>query len=195
MVFPSLYRCCALSCLALSVLALPAARADDAITPPKIDISRNNDQPVYPASARDKKEEGNTVLAIYVETSGRPSKINVETTSGFDDLDQTAVASANDWRYVPASSGRKELPGWMKATVHFQLSALPKTTMGENDVYALADIGDMIVCRFPPPALGSNITPGRVCRTKRDWDALADRSKRRSVPAANGEIASPFRPF
>jgi len=175
------YRCCALSSLALSLLILapPAARADDAITPPTIDISRNIRQPVYREGARDKKEEGNTVLAIYVETSGRPSKINVDTTSGFDDLDQTAVAGARQWRFVPASDGRNHVPGWMKATIHFQLSALPSVAISENDVYALADIEDMIVCRIPAPPVGSNIMPNRVCATKRVWDAAAEQNKRR----------------
>jgi len=195
MFIQSLSRFCALSGLALSLLVLapPAARADDAITPPKVDTTRNNHQPVYPVDARDKSEHGNTVLAIYVETSGRASKINVDTTSGFDDLDQTAIAAAQHWRFVPASSGRDDVPGWMKLTVHFQLTPLPNPAITENDVYALADIEDLIVCRTPAPATGSMMTPKAVCQTKRQWDALADQSKRQDNSLTRPNV-TPFPP-
>ena len=195
MVFSSLYRCCASLALSLLVLAPTAARADDVITSPKIDLSRSNDQPVYPDGARDKKEQGNTVLAISIEASGRDTKTIVETSSGFDDLDQAALATAKGWRFVAANNGHKDVPGILKVTVHFQLSALPKPAITENEVYALADIGDMIYCKRPAPPLGSNITPDRVCRTKREWDAIAAQAKHQSVPTTSGQILPGFRPF
>ena len=193
-VFQSLYRCVALSSLVLSILFLapPAARADDTVTPPKIDTSWFIRQPVYPQAAKDKNEQGNTILEVYVETSGKPSKVNVETTSGFDDLDQTAVASANHWRFVPASNGHDDVAGWVKLTVHFQLTPLPRPAITETEVYALADIGDLIVCRALAPPSGSNISPDPVCRTKREWDDLADRSKHNdaTVPRSRAQGSS-----
>lgn len=184
MIFQSLYRCCACASLALSLLVLApsAARADDVTTPPKIDLSRINDQPVYPEGARDRKEQGNTVLAIFIDERGRSSKTTVETSSGFDDLDKAAVAAVWYWRFVSATKDGKDVAAWIKVTVHFQLAPLPKNAVTESDVYALADIGDMIVCRTGDPVLGSQITPDRVCRTKREWDDLAERSKHRSIP-------------
>ncbi len=104
---------------------------------------------------------------------GKPSKVNVETTSGFDDLDQTAIADAKHWRFVPASDGHDDVAAWTKVTVHFQLAPPPSPQVTDSDVYALADIEDMMVCRRPPPPTGSVMAPKPVCQTKRQWDALA----------------------
>jgi protein TonB len=176
------------------VVAAPAARADDAPTPPKLDLSRTNDQPVYPEGAVARKEQGNTVLAIEINARGGLTKITVDTTSGFDDLDQAAVSAAREWRYEAASDGHKDVPGVLKLTVHFQLSPLPKTQISESEVYALADIGDMIVCRREAAAIGSNMAPPKVCRTKRDWDAIAEQSKHRTTPLMRGDVNPGHRP-
>ena len=193
MVLLSLYRCCALSSLALSLLVLapPAARADDAITPPKIDISRINDQPVYPEGAKDRNEQGNTVLSIYIDAKGRSSNTTVETTSGYADLDKAAVASVWNLHFVSASKDGKDVASTIKVTVHFQLTPLPKPAVTESEVYALADIGDKIVCKQPSPALGSHIMPARVCRTIKEWDAIAEQAKHHDSNFQRGIVAVP----
>ena len=168
--------------LAFLVLALPAARADDAITPPKIDLTRWNDQPVYPDGAVAKNEQGNTVLAVSIDTRSRVTKIEVDKSSGYDDLDQTAIAAAKQFRYDAATDGHKNIPGVMKLTIHIQLAPLPKPPITEADIYALKEIGDLIVCKTPPPALGSNITPKSVCRTKREWDAMTKQGRDQNIP-------------
>jgi TonB family protein len=193
MVYLPLYRCCALSSLALSLLVLapPAARADEAITPPKIDISRINDQPVYPDGARDKNERGNTVLSIYIDARGRSSNTTVETTSGYADLDKTAVASVWNLHFVPASQDGKDVAATIKVTVHFQLTPLPKPAVTESDVYALADAGDKIACRQPSPAVGSHIMPPRVCHTIKEWDAMAEQAKHHDSNYQHGVVQVP----
>ena len=176
----SLYRCCVLSSLALSLLVMapPAAHADDVIAQPKIDISRNNKQPVYPEGARDKKEQGDTVLAVYVETSGTPSKVNVETTSGFDDLDQAAVAAAQGWQFVPGTNNGTPVPAWTKVVIHFQASNALQHPNGDNEAYAATDDDNRIICKKDVAATGSHILPPPVCLTKREWDKATNTSKR-----------------
>jgi len=181
MVFLSLRCCCA--GLALSLLVLAPAGADDVITPAKIDVSRINDQPVYPEGAKEKKEQGITMLAISLDARTRILKVTVDTTSGFTDLDQAAVAAADRWYFVAASDGHRDVPGVAEVKVHFQLSPLPSPPVTETDVYALADIGDMIVCRTPMLALGSNITPKRVCAPKREWDEATRRNNDQHMPS------------
>ena len=176
----SLYRCCVLSSLALSLLVMapPAAHADDVIAQPKIDISQNNKQPVYPEGARDKKEQGDTVLAVYVETSGTPSKVNVETTSGFDDLDQAAVAAAQGWQFVPGTNNGTPVPAWTKVVIHFQASNAVQHPNGDNEAYAATDDDNRIICKKDVAATGSHILPPPVCLTKREWDKATNISKR-----------------
>lgn len=165
------------SVMAFLALATSAARAEDVATPPKLDLTRMNDQPVYPDGAVARQEQGNTVLAIAVEASGRVSKVAVDTSSGFEDLDKTAVDSVRHLRFTAATDGHKDIAGVMKLTVHFQLSALPKAAITEADVYALKDIGDMMVCKRPSPPLGSFVAPKPVCHTKREWDAANGQSR------------------
>jgi TonB family protein len=189
-----LSRCLAFIGLAVSllVLAAPAAQAADAATPPKLNLERRNIQPVYPDGAVDKKEQGNTVLAVAVSDSGRITNVAVETSSGFDDLDKTAIAAVRRLTFSPASDGHGDVAGTMKLTVHFQLSPLPGKPITETDVYALTDIGEMMVCKKPQLALGSYIEGKPVCHTKREWDAIAKSSRDGSSPLEHPNSA--FRP-
>ena len=194
MTFLSSCRRHALPALVLSLAVLAPACADDTvvITPPKMDLSRNPEQPVYPDDAREKKEQGNSVLAIAVSAAGRVTGISLDTTSGFDDLDKAALAAARDWRFDAASDGHRDVAGVAKITVHFQLAPLPTPAVTETDVYALADEGDRIICRRLPPALGSNMSPPPTCAPKREWDEAAKRAKH-AVPI--DRPVQPFRPF
>lgn len=184
MSFSHLLRLAALSILALSVLVVApvAARADDGPKPPTIDLSRWNDQPVYPDGAVDRKEQGNTVLAIDFDKRGRILKVTVDTTSGFDDLDQAAIAAAKTLRFNAASDGHKDVPGTMKLTVHYQLTALPKTPITEADIYAVKDPGELIVCRRVDPPLGSYVAPKPECHTQREWEAIAKQKRDQRIP-------------
>ena len=180
--FLSLSRFCALSGLAFLVLALPAARADDAITPPKIDLTRWNDQPVYPDGAVGKNEQGNTVLAVSIDARSRVTKVEVDKSSGFDDLDQTAIAAAKQLRYDAATNDGKNVPGVMKLTVHFGLAPVPRPAITASDVYAAKDAGDLIVCKRQNPPVGSFIAPEPICRTKREWDEIEKQKKNQNIP-------------
>jgi len=168
--------------LAFLVLALPAARADDAITPPKIDLTRWSEQPVYPDGAVERREQGNTVLSVDISSASKPTKVTVETSSGFADLDEAAVAAVKGLRFDAAVSHRKDIAGTMKLTIHYQLTPLPYPPFTETDVYALREIDELIVCKTPAPTLGSNITPKSVCRTKREWDAINRLKKDQNIP-------------
>jgi TonB family protein len=157
------------------LLAVPAAEAERTPTPPKLDLTYRNDQPVYPNGAIGRMEHGDTVLNVDVDDDGRATKVTVAVSSGFADLDQTAAASAQRYRYVAATDGRHDIAGSMMLTVRFQLSALPNPAIRETDIFALRNEGDRINCRRPPPAIGSLISPPSVCHTQREWEELARR--------------------
>lgn len=179
----TLFRCFFASGLAACFVVLAPVRADDVVTPPKIDLTRWNDQPVYPDGAVDKKEQGNTVLAIALEPSGRVTTVTVDTSSGFEDLDKTAVAAVKNLRFDGASNGHKNIPSVLKLTVHFQLTALPEKPITEADIYALKDVGDLIFCKKQAPPVGSLLAPKPICHTKREWDALNKQRRDSDMPS------------
>lgn len=167
--------------LAVSAGFIAPACAEETVTPPKLDLTRINDQPIYPDGAVDRQEQGNTVLAIAVEKNGRASKVTVATSSGFADLDKAALDSVYRLRINAANDGKKDVAGEMKLTVHFQLTPLPSPAVSESDIYALKTIDDMIICKQPPPPLGSYVAPKTVCATKREWDAAKGRHGDQSI--------------
>jgi protein TonB len=66
-------------------------------------------EPVYPPSARNAGQEGTVVLKIQIMENGRPGDIVVYRSSGYDSLDDAAVAAVKKWRFTPAKdreSGR-----------------------------------------------------------------------------------------
>lgn len=79
-----------------------AAAADDAQR--RLDPAFPNYQPAYPDSAQVNGEQGNVVLKLSVTDNGRVRGVQVVRSSGFEDLDNSAVAGVLSWRYLPADS-------------------------------------------------------------------------------------------
>lgn len=56
--------------------------------------------PLYPSASRRAGEEGTVLLDIVVGANGVPTEINVERSSGFPALDESAVAAVRKWRFT-----------------------------------------------------------------------------------------------
>ena len=176
---------------AFFVLAPSVGWTDDLDAPPKIDLTKANYQPHYPASASGKNEHGDVTLAVYIEASGKPSKVNVATSSGFDDLDQAAVAAVQGWQFVPGAKNGAPIPAWTKIVIHFQVSDAVQHPNGDNEVYAATDDGDRIICKKNVAATGSHIPPPTVCLSKREWDKstnAAERDVRHAISSSDKVI-------
>jgi protein TonB len=79
-------------------IAPPAAGADHL---PSIDITyKNRHPPHYPVSAVVAHHQGRVVLAVFVDAQSRVSKVEVEKSSGYPELDAAAAAAAQDWRFA-----------------------------------------------------------------------------------------------
>ena len=115
-------------------------------------------------------------VAVYVETDGKPSKLNVATSSGFDDLDQAALTAVKDWFFVPGVSdnGTAE-PGWTKIMIHFQET---NAASGAPGIYASNDDPSNVICKRGVGATGSLLQPPPVCHTKREWDLITAADQR-----------------
>jgi protein TonB len=110
-------------CGAVAALG-PAGTAAAASTPPRVDMTQPRPQD-YPDSAQLNGEEGTIFLDVYVRSNGRPAKVRVERSSGFRDLDDAAVESVLNWRFVPATSDGDLVSDWTKVKIVYQLLRLP----------------------------------------------------------------------
>lgn len=93
----------------------------DAIVPAKPDARFRNHEPVYPAAAAQRGEQGTVVLLIHVGPDGRPSAVDVLRSSGFRLLDQSAEQAVSGWHFLPAISNGQAVPASMPLRVEFSL--------------------------------------------------------------------------
>jgi periplasmic protein TonB len=101
-----------------------AAAALAADTLPRVDTTQPRPQE-YPDSAQLNGEEGAVLVGVYVRSNGRPSKIRVERSSGYSDLDNAAVESVLNWRFVPATREGDAVADWTTVRILYQLPRLP----------------------------------------------------------------------
>lgn len=59
-------------------------------------------EPPYPQGARQASMEGTVLLKIQILANGRSGNISVSRSSGHEILDQAAMATVEQWRFVPA---------------------------------------------------------------------------------------------
>jgi periplasmic protein TonB len=65
-------------------------------------VSTGNRPPPYPSLARRMGLQGTVLLEVMVGTSGRPSSVQVRTSSSHFILDQAAQKAVERWRFEPA---------------------------------------------------------------------------------------------
>jgi protein TonB len=82
----------------------------------------NNPRPDYPIMSRRLGEEGKVVLSVFVGTNGRPEKVELKSSSGFDRLDQAARDAVSQWQFIPARRGDEPVAAWVFVPVPFRLN-------------------------------------------------------------------------
>jgi protein TonB len=87
-----------------------------------LSITATHTAPPYPPIARRMGVEGKVTLRLTVTPEGRVAQAAIVTSSGRDDLDQSAQAwIVAHWRYKPALANGAPVPGHTLATVVFSL--------------------------------------------------------------------------
>ncbi len=74
--------------------------------------------PTYPKVSKRLGEQGSVVLRLAIDTEGRVTLVELETSSGFRRLDQAAMSAAPTWVFEVPTSGP---PSSFVHTVHFLL--------------------------------------------------------------------------
>jgi protein TonB len=80
-----------------------------------------NPQPDYPSAARRLHLEGNVMLRVLVDESGRPGEMRVQSSSGIAALDAAALAKVRTWRFTPAKDDGATIAHWVDIPIRFHL--------------------------------------------------------------------------
>ena len=81
----------------------------------------NNPRPSYPSISRRMGEQGKVMLRVLVDENGLPQQIEIKESSGFDRLDEAALASVRNWRFVPGKRNGVPEAMWNIVPVNFVL--------------------------------------------------------------------------
>jgi protein TonB len=119
-------------------MSAPAAAAPDSSSPsppeapPASSVARaepddearplDNPRPAYPRAARQRGMQGVVVLAVEVDSQGRPVAVAVKQSSGFGLLDEAAMTSVKGWRFAPARRGNDAVQAMVDVPIRFSLS-------------------------------------------------------------------------
>lgn len=98
------------------------ATKSDAVEFTELKQSKGNKLPIYPLSARRDKRQGQVSLVYRVTKEGRVTDIQVEQSSGHEDLDKAAMQAISNFRYEPGQEG------WARHPVSFTLKGEATTS-------------------------------------------------------------------
>jgi TonB family protein len=80
-----------------------------------------NPKPIYPREARERGYQGEVLLKVEVLPNGRVGQIEVKKSSGYEVLDQSALATVKKWKFVPARRGEDAIAFWVNIPIKFEL--------------------------------------------------------------------------
>lgn len=81
----------------------------------------NNPKPIYPMLSKRMGEQGQVLVRVLIGADGLPQKADIKTSSGFDRLDQAALATVLKWRYVPGKRAGTAEAMWFNVPLNFVL--------------------------------------------------------------------------
>ncbi len=85
-----------------------------------------SERPGYPQEARKQGWEGTVVLRITVGTGGDVEGVKIQETSGYPELDESAVQSVKTWQFDPAKLGDDPISSAVDLPVRFDLEEYNK---------------------------------------------------------------------
>ncbi|WP_082605511.1 energy transducer TonB [Curvibacter sp. PAE-UM] len=108
---------------ASTVAAAPAAPPAPArIELPSSDAAYlNNPKPSYPPLSRRLGEQGKVVVRVLIGVDGTAQQAEIRSSSGYDRLDQAALATVRSWRYVPGRRNGMAEAMWFNVPINFVL--------------------------------------------------------------------------
>ena len=80
-----------------------------------------NPRPPYPPISRRLNEQGKTTVRVLIGVDGLPQRSEIAKSSGFERLDQAAMATVMRWRYVPGKRGGVPEAMWFNVPINWVL--------------------------------------------------------------------------
>ena len=81
----------------------------------------NNPKPVYPPASKRMGEQGLVVVRVLIGADGQAQRAELRQSSGFERLDQAALATTLKWRYVPGKRAGQPEAMWFNVPINFVL--------------------------------------------------------------------------
>lgn len=114
--------------LALPPMAAPVATMPTPIaSPPKVELPSSdadylqNPKPAYPAMSKRLGEQGRVIVRVLIGLDGVAQQAEIRQSSGFERLDQAALATVQRWRYVPGKRAGVAEAMWFNVPINFVL--------------------------------------------------------------------------
>ena len=105
------------------VAAPPAPAAPAPVTPASANAAYlKNPAPEYPPLAQRRGWEGTVLLRVQVLPSGKPGEIQIQKSSGRQQLDDAALNAVKRWSFVPAKQGDVAQVGWVSVPIDFKIN-------------------------------------------------------------------------
>lgn len=102
--------------------AAPAPAAAEPITLPHLNADYlHNPAPDYPPESREQGEQGRVLVRAKISTDGKVEQVVLRKSSGYQRLDEAALSSVKQWRFVPAQQGAVQVAAWVVVPVAFYL--------------------------------------------------------------------------
>jgi protein TonB len=80
-----------------------------------------NPKPAYPLLSKRLGEQGKVVVHVLIGIDGTAQKAEIRQSSGFERLDNAALATAQKWRYVPGKRAGVPEAMWFNVPINFVL--------------------------------------------------------------------------
>lgn len=80
-----------------------------------------NPKPTYPPLSRRQHEQGQVLVRVLIGVEGTAQKAEIHKSSGFERLDQAALATVLKWRYLPGKRAGVPEAMWFNVPINFVL--------------------------------------------------------------------------
>ncbi|PKO30124.1 MAG: energy transducer TonB [Betaproteobacteria bacterium HGW-Betaproteobacteria-7] len=102
--------------------APPTPPAAPAISNARFDADYlRNPAPRYPPISRRMGEEGKVILRVSVNPQGSADALEVRSSSGSSRLDESALKTVRNWKFIPAKRGDTAVQSWVLVPIIFKL--------------------------------------------------------------------------
>ena len=68
-------------------------------------------------------EQGRVVLRVHVNPNGSADEVQLQASSGFARLDESARVTVSNWKFVPAKLGNEPVSAWVVIPISFKLDS------------------------------------------------------------------------